>query len=73
MQMKKINTNGWKNFKIEDLFNKCELKCKKGNFNKAFDVSQVQTSEFTLPLVNQSTLITESCITAESLILNQKK
>lgn len=50
--MKKINTNGWKNFKIEDLFNKCELKCKKGNFNKAFDVSQVQTSEFTLPLVN---------------------
>lgn len=49
---KTIDTSNWKNFKIEDLFIKLELKTLKKNFNKTFDVSETQDNEFSLPLVN---------------------
>ena len=47
-----INTSIWKEFKIGDLFEKLDLKCRKKDFNKAFDVSLERTEEFNLPLVN---------------------
>lgn len=50
--MKKIDTTQWGEFRIGDLFDKLELKCTKDKFNKAFDISENQTEEFTLPLVN---------------------
>ena len=49
---KMLDTSNWKNFKIEDLFEKLELKTLKKDFNKSFDVSEIQNDEFTLPLVN---------------------
>lgn len=49
---KKLDTSNWKLFKIEDLFEKLELKTIKKDFNKAFDVSEIQDNEFSLPLVN---------------------
>ena len=39
-------------FKINDLFEKLELKFLKNNFDKARDISKIQTGEFDLPLVN---------------------
>lgn len=42
----------WKEFLIEDLFEKLDLKFKKKKFNKAEDISQKRTKEFDLPLVN---------------------
>ena len=49
----KIDTTGWKQFKVDDLFEKLELKFTPNRkFNKAFDISTTQNSEFTLPLVN---------------------
>lgn len=50
--MKKINTTNWKEYLIEDLFEKLDLKFKKEVFNKHFDISEVKTEEFNLPLVN---------------------
>ena len=50
--MKKIDTREWQSFKIDDLFAKLELKCCKSSFNKILDVSEEQTEEFSLPLVN---------------------
>ena len=50
--LRKIDTSNWKQFKIEDLFEKLELKTLKKDFNKTFDVSEVQDEEFSLPLVN---------------------
>lgn len=47
-----IDTSNWKLFKIEDLFEKLELKTLKKDFNKTFDVSEVKDNEFSLPLVN---------------------
>lgn len=47
-----IDTSNWENFKIEDLFEKLELKTLKKDFNKTFDVSEIQDDEFSLPLVN---------------------
>lgn len=47
-----IDTSNWKKFKIEDLFEKLELKTLKKDFNKTFDVSEVKDNEFSLPLVN---------------------
>ena len=47
-----IDTSNWKLFKIEDLFEKLELKTLKKDFNKTFDVSEVKDDEFSLPLVN---------------------
>lgn len=49
---KKLDTSNWKLFKIEDLFEKLELKTIKKDFNKVFDVSEIQDNEFSLPLVN---------------------
>lgn len=49
---KKLDTSNWKLFKIEDLFEKLELKTIKKDFNKSFDVSEIQDNEFSLPLVN---------------------
>ena len=48
----KIDTSKWGEFLIGDLFEKCDLKCKKANFNKAIDCSEIYNEEFSLPLVN---------------------
>ena len=50
--MMKIDTSGWKEFIIGDLFEKLQLDIKKEDFNKTFDVSEERTEEFNLPLVN---------------------
>lgn len=50
--MAKIDTSGWKEFVIGDLFEKLNLGIKNPQFNKALDVSEEQTDEFNLPLVN---------------------
>ena len=42
----------WKEFLIEDLFEKLDLKFKKKKFNKAEDISQKRTKEFDLPFKN---------------------
>lgn len=47
-----VYTDQWKEFRVGDLFEKLELKCKLQNFNKAFDVSSEKTEEFNLPLTN---------------------
>lgn len=52
MVMAKIDTSGWKEFVIGDLFDKLNLGIKNPQFNKALDVSEEQTDEFNLPLVN---------------------
>lgn len=39
-------------FKIGDLFEKLSLKFLKSNFDKSNDISKIQTTEFSLPLVN---------------------
>lgn len=51
-QPEKHATIGWKQFQIKELFQKCELDCRKTDFNKATDISTEQTDEFSLPLVN---------------------
>ena len=50
--MERIDTSGWKPFRIGDLFEKLQLGIKNENFNKTLDVSEVRTTEFNLPLVN---------------------
>lgn len=50
--MATIDTNKWGNFRIGDLFVKLDLKCRKADFNKAFDCSEIQDEEFNLPLTN---------------------
>ncbi len=52
MVMKEIDTTKWKEYKIEDLFVKLDLKFKKTKFNKHFDISEEKNAEFNLPLVN---------------------
>lgn len=42
----------YKEFKIDDLFDKLDLKRLKPTFDKKSDLSKVQTEEFDLPLVN---------------------
>ncbi len=46
-----IDISEWNTFKISDLFDKVDTG-KKKNFNKVLDVSEEQTDEFDLPLVN---------------------
>ena len=46
-----IDVSEWGEFKVGDLFEKLDLKCRK-QFNKSTDVSLEQTNEFDLPLVN---------------------
>ncbi len=50
--MAKIDTSGWKAFRVGDLFEKLSLDIRKPNFNKALDVSEERNEEFSLPLVN---------------------
>ena len=47
-----IDVSGWGEFRIGDLFVKLNLKCRKKDFKKAFDCSEVQNDEFNLPLTN---------------------
>ncbi len=47
-----INASAWGKFRVGDLFEKLDLKCRKKDFNKAFDISLERTDEFNLPLVN---------------------
>lgn len=47
-----LSVSGWREFIIEDLFEKLQLDVKKEDFNKTFDVSEERTDEFNLPLVN---------------------
>lgn len=48
---KKVNINKWQEYRLGDLFYKCNLN-KKNNLKKIFDVSLEKTDEFDLPLVN---------------------
>jgi len=47
-----IDVSGWGEFRVGDLFAKLDLKRVKRTFNKAEDISLMQTKEFNLPLVN---------------------
>ena len=47
-----VDISEWKEFVIGELFKKLNLGIKNPKFNKALDVSEEQTSEFNLPLVN---------------------
>lgn len=47
-----IDVSGWGEFRVGDLFDKLTLKCRKSDFNKAVDCSEIQTEEFSLPLTN---------------------
>ncbi len=47
-----IDTSDWGEFRVGDLFDKLDLKCRKENFNKAIDCSEIRDEEFSLPLVN---------------------
>ena len=47
-----IDVTKWRKFKISDIFEKLELKILKTDFNKIFDVSEIPSEEFSLPLVN---------------------
>ena len=50
--MNKIDTSEWKPFIIGDLFEKLQLNIKNPDFNKTLDVSEEQSDEFNLPLIN---------------------
>ena len=47
-----VDVSSWLPFKIGDLFEKLQLNIKNPDFNKTLDVSEEQTREFNLPLVN---------------------
>ena len=47
-----VDTESWAEFKVGDLFEKLDLKCKKTDFQKNNDLSKIKTDEFNLPLVN---------------------
>lgn len=47
-----VDISRWKEFAIGELFDKLNLGIKNPQFNKALDVSEEQTDEFNLPLVN---------------------
>lgn len=48
----KVDVSEWREFIIGDLFEKLQLDIRNADFNKALDVSEEQTEEFNLPLVN---------------------
>lgn len=50
--LENLNSCIWKKFLLKDLFEKLNLKFKRKNFDKRYDVSQEPTEEFSLPLVN---------------------
>lgn len=47
-----IDTSNWKDYVVGELFYKLDLKCKKEQFSKALDCSEIPTAEFSLPLTN---------------------
>ena len=51
--MGKIDTSGWKEFRVGELFEKLNLRFLSNRvFDKASDISEVKSEEFNLPLVN---------------------
>lgn len=51
--MGKIDTSGWKEFRVGELFEKLNLRFLLNRvFDKASDISEVKSEEFNLPLVN---------------------
>lgn len=51
--MGKIDTSGWKEFRVWELFEKLNLRFLPNRvFDKASDISEVKSEEFNLPLVN---------------------
>lgn len=51
--MTKIDTTGWKEFLVGELFEKLDLKfLPERDFNKGLDISESKSGEFNLPLVN---------------------
>ncbi|WP_407716403.1 restriction endonuclease subunit S [Campylobacter lanienae] len=50
--LSKFENYNWGEFRIGDLFDKLSLKFLKSNFDKSNDISKIQTTEFSLPLVN---------------------
>lgn len=51
--MGKIDTSGWKEFRVGELFEKLNLRFLPNRvFDKASDISEVKSEEFNLPLVN---------------------
>lgn len=47
-----IDVSKWGEFRVGDLFEKLNLKCRKADFNKATDCSEIKNEEFSLPLTN---------------------
>lgn len=47
-----VDTNSWGEFVVGELFDKCDLKRIKADFNKHSDLSTAPTEEFNLPLIN---------------------
>lgn len=47
-----VNTSAWGEFVVGELFDKCDLKRIKADFNKHSDLSTAPTEEFNLPLIN---------------------
>lgn len=47
-----VDTSAWGEFVVGELFNKCDLKRIKPDFNKHADLSSTPSDEFNLPLIN---------------------
>ena len=47
-----VNTSAWGDFVVGELFDKCDLKRIKPDFNKHADLSSTPSDEFNLPLIN---------------------
>lgn len=47
-----VDTSGWGEFVVGELFDKCDLKRIKPDFNKHADLSSTPSDEFNLPLIN---------------------
>ena len=50
--LKTINMGGGRKYRLDELFEKLDLKFLKKEFNKEKDISKEQTKEFNIPLVN---------------------
>lgn len=51
--MTRLDTSGWKEFLVGELFEKLDLKfLPERDFNKGLDISEFKSDEFSLPLVN---------------------
>lgn len=47
-----VDVLSWREYRIGDLFEKLDLKCRKEKFSKVLDCSEIHDDEFSLPLVN---------------------